>query len=124
MNNTDRINIAKDYLNSGKKAEAKALLSDAVRQDPKNARVWYLLSQASDSKELANYYIDKALVMDITPLNGKEVSDPYTSIGSLAELPRHLPVVMDTGKKRRNPTVFIIAALSVIILISLYFYLF
>ena len=46
---------------AGDKESAKKLLSQVVKQDPQNARAWYLLSQVVDKDEQATYCLEKAL---------------------------------------------------------------
>lgn len=48
----------------GDRAGAVRLLSEAVRQDPGNARAWYLLSQVVEGNEKARYCLEKVLEID------------------------------------------------------------
>lgn len=119
MDNTERIYAAIAYLKSGNKAEAKALLIKVVKEEPKNARVWYLLSQAVDNKEQAIYCIEK--VLEIDPLNEQAIRRLNTLKGVVptpepppASAPQ--PVVVEVKEKKRNPIITLLAAISLVVL--------
>jgi hypothetical protein len=57
---------------AGNKAGAKQLLSQVVRQEPDNARAWYLLSQAVQSKEQAIYCLERVLKFQPDNAQAKE----------------------------------------------------
>jgi hypothetical protein len=63
----DLIQQAIEAGKAGDKEGAKRLLSQVVRQDPQNARAWYLLSQTVDTTEQAIYCVEK--VLEIDPIN-------------------------------------------------------
>jgi len=52
---------------SGDKPGAKMLLSQAVKQEPGNARAWYLLSQAVDEIDQAIYCLEQAIKLQPNP---------------------------------------------------------
>jgi len=52
--------------------ETKKILTQAVRQEPRNPRIWYMLSQVVDKKDQATYCLKK--VLEIDPLNQKAIS--------------------------------------------------
>ena len=54
---------------AGDKEAAKNLLTRIIKQDPNNARAWYLLSQAVDQKEYAIYCLEQ--VQKLYPDNEK-----------------------------------------------------
>ncbi|MEW5871454.1 MAG: tetratricopeptide repeat protein [Chloroflexota bacterium] len=54
---------------AGNKANARAILSRAVKQEPGNARAWYLLSQMVDKQEQVIYCLEQ--VLKIQPDNTK-----------------------------------------------------
>lgn len=54
---------------SGDRATARSLLADLVRQSPREARAWYLLSQVVEQPERAKFCLQKTL--EIEPSNAK-----------------------------------------------------
>lgn len=80
----------------GNKPEAKRLLSQAVKLEPKNVRAWYLLSQFVDQPEQAIYCLEQALKLQ--PENAQirnqlnQLRKPITpSIAYVDELPDPSP---------------------------------
>ncbi|MFC1879467.1 hypothetical protein ACFLZW_06095 [Chloroflexota bacterium] len=69
MSAEELIQQAIEAAKTGDKPEAVRLLSNAVKHEPKNARVWYLLSQVVDDEEKARYCLEK--VLEIEPGNEK-----------------------------------------------------
>lgn len=68
MSTTDElIQNATTLIRVGKNAEAKKVLSQVVKQEPDNAKVWLLLSQVAQDQEQAIYCLNKAL--EIEPFN-------------------------------------------------------
>lgn len=68
MSTTDElIQNATTLVRVGKNAEAKKVLSQVVKQEPDNAKVWLLLSQVADNQEQSVYCLNKAL--EIEPFN-------------------------------------------------------
>ncbi len=58
-----------DAYRSGDKVTARRILSQVVRQEPGNARAWYLLSQVVDQSDQAVFCLKK--VLEIDPSNGQ-----------------------------------------------------
>lgn len=54
---------------AGNKANARAILSRVVKQEPGNARAWYLLSQAVEKQEQAIYCLEQ--ILKIQPDNSQ-----------------------------------------------------
>jgi len=65
MNETDnpQLNEALRLAKAGQKARAKALLAQLVKQEPRNARAWYLLSQVVEDREQIIFCLEKALAL-------------------------------------------------------------
>jgi len=57
------IQHAISWAKAGNKEAARKALSEVVRQEPNNARAWYLLSQVIEDKEKVIYCLQKVLVL-------------------------------------------------------------
>jgi len=67
MNTNELIQQAIEAGQRGDRAAAKQLLSNVVKQDPRNARAWYLLSQVEDVDHQAIYCLQR--VLELQPDN-------------------------------------------------------
>ena len=66
MTNDEAIQQAVNLARSGERAAARQLLENTVRQEPQNARAWYLLSQLVDTSKQTIYCLEKVLEVDPT----------------------------------------------------------
>ncbi|MEW5871452.1 MAG: tetratricopeptide repeat protein [Chloroflexota bacterium] len=57
---------------AGNKANARAILSRVVKQEPKNARAWYFLSQVVEEREQAIHCLKKSLELNPDNARAKE----------------------------------------------------
>lgn len=81
---------------AGNKAQAKKILAQVVKQEPKNTRAWYLLSYVVDDKEQAIYCVNKVLEVDpsneqatarLQELRGADVESPISQNSKQQKLP-------------------------------------
>lgn len=103
---------------AGNKAQAKKMLAQVVKQEPQNARAWYLLSYVVDNKEQAVFCINK--VLEVVPgneqaqgrlqeLRGEKVEAPRSQAPRKQKLP-----VSKTRPKNKLVKGIIFTSLSVI----------
>jgi hypothetical protein len=80
---------------------ARKLLTQVVKEDPKNARAWYLLSQVVDKKEHSIYCLEKALEIDPDNL---QVSQRLRQLKSDTKepLPEDIPVARKAPQEPRE----------------------
>jgi hypothetical protein len=82
---------------AGNKPEAIKILAQVVKQEPTNARAWYLLSQVVETKEQIEYCLNKVLEIDpinqqaINRLNSIRATPPTTTAESQEPLPLTQP---------------------------------
>lgn len=115
----DLIRQAIEAGKSGDKESAKKLLSQVVRQDPKNARAWYLLSQVIDEEVQRIYCLEKASELDPENLR---VVQRFERIKKDTSLPQSQPIPPPQPAKKPPPdqkkkTTWILIGIVSIILI-------
>jgi len=113
MDTGPSIRQAIDLAKSGKRPEARQILSQVVRLEPQNARAWYLLSQVEEIKEQSIYCLEQ--VLKIQPDNSQALERlrrlaavaPITRAPSLANEQLSLDSAAKPAKNPLAPLVII-----------------
>ena len=111
---------------AGNKAEAKKILSQVVRAEPKNVRGWYFLSQVVEDKKQALYCLNKVLELEpgnerveqrIRELEGQtELTEPSIS-GPTSRL--IAPRTDAPQKKKSTPYLLMVVAGAIFVCVLL-----
>ena len=108
MNADALIQHAIELANSGNRAEAKKIFSQVLQEQPKNARVWLLLSYVMDTQEQVAHCLHKAL----------EIDPGYTQaqqrLQSIQEKKRKPPAVVPAKKNAWGKWVLVVGGLLVL----------
>lgn len=117
---------------AGNKREAKEIFVQVVKQEPKNVRAWYFLSQVVDSREQSIYCLEK--ILQIQPENLQiaellqklKLQTPPTPPVSAASTPATQPTpslppqpVIVIKEKKQNKLITFLAAFSLVVIICI-----
>lgn len=99
----EEIQKAKLLMTTGKRAEARQLLSALVQQDPANAQAWLALSYVTETRDQAVYCLERAVKID--PLN-QEIRDrlrQFKPLSPMAAPPVRQPQQVQTPRPTAAP---------------------